>query len=94
MGKRLESDATINYFLGTSKLIPNFKDITNENSYNTYLNSGLPSGAISNPGLKAINASLSPADHEYLFFLHTPEGETKLSKTFEKHLEYRKIYWE
>ncbi len=94
IGKRLESDATVNYFLGTSKLIPTHKDITNKNSYNTYLNGGLPSGAISNPGFKAIYASLNPAEHDYLFFLHTPDGETKLSKTFKKHLEYRKKYWE
>ena len=94
INKRLESDATINYFLGTSKLIPNYYDITTKNEYNTYLNSGLTPGAISNPGFTAIGASLNPAEHDYLFFLHTPAGKTMLSKTFEQHLSSRAIYWD
>ncbi len=94
IGKRLESDATVNYFLGTNKLIPNYYDITTKNEYNTYLYSGLPPGAISNPGFSALEASIDPAKHDYLFFLHTPEGDTILSNTFEQHLESRAKYWE
>lgn len=94
ISKRLESDATINYFLGSSKLIPNYSDITTQNEYNTYLNSGLPPGAISNPGISALEATINPAEHEYLFFLHTPEGDTILSKNFEQHLKSRAKYWE
>ncbi len=93
ISKRLESDATINYFLGSSKLIPNYSDITTQNEYNTYLNSGLPPGAISNPGISALEATINPTEHEYLFFLHTPESDTILSKNFEQHLESRAKYW-
>ncbi|HJD20530.1 MAG TPA: endolytic transglycosylase MltG [Candidatus Gemmiger faecigallinarum] len=50
------------------------------NAYDTYRISGLPAGAISNPGIDAINAALNP-DQEYLsegyFFFVTgnPDGE-------------------
>lgn len=43
--------------------------------YSTYYCSGLPSGPICNPGLKAINAALHPASTNYLFFLTDESGE-------------------
>ena len=93
-GWRLESDATINFILGTNKLIPTASDIHVDSPYNTYLISGLPPGPIGNPGEEAIQAVLEPADHDYFFFLHTPESQMVLSKTFEEHLRARAKYWE
>ncbi len=93
-GWRLESDATVNFILGTSKLIPSARDIHVPSPYNTYLNRGLPPGPIGNPGIEAIRAVLDPEEHDYLFFLHTPESKTILSKTFEEHLEARARHWE
>ncbi len=57
---KLESDATIQYALpdrisDSTQLDPNY-----ETPYNTYLYDGLPPGAISNPGLDALNAALFP----------------------------------
>jgi UPF0755 protein len=37
--------------------------------YNTYLNPGLPPGPIASPGASAINATLQPAQTNYLFFM-------------------------
>lgn len=93
-GWRFESDATINFILGTSMLIPSGRDIRVVHPYNTYLNAGLPPGPINSPGLVAINATLHPAQHDFFFFLHTPDRETRMSRTFEEHLAFRARYWE
>jgi len=41
-GIKLESDATVNYVLGTNKLQPTFADTEVDHPYNTYENYGLP----------------------------------------------------
>lgn len=91
---RFESDATVNFILNTSKLIPSASDIRVNHPYNTYLIPGLPPGPINSPGLAAISASMNPASHEFYFFLHTPDRVTILSRTFDEHLANRAIYWE
>lgn len=93
-GWRFESDATVNFILGTSKLIPSATDIRVDSPYNTYKISGLPPGPINSPGLRAIRATLEPEKHQWFFFLHTPEGVTVPSRTFEEHLRNRAKYWE
>lgn len=91
-GWRLESDATVNYVLGTSKLQPTFADTAVDDPYNTYRNPGLPPGPIGNPGMEAILASLLPAEHDYYFFLHKPTRETVFSHTFSEHLAAKARY--
>ena len=88
----LESDATVNYVLGTSKLQPTFADTEVDHPYNTYEIYGLPPGPIGNPGIDAILAALHPPEHDYYFFLHRPTGEIVLSKTFEEHLQNKAFY--
>lgn len=89
---RLESDATVNYVLGTSKLQPTFADTEVQHPYNTYENYGLPPAPIGNPGLPAIAATIAPSEHEYLFFLHKPSREIVLSRTFRDHLAAKARY--
>lgn len=91
-GIRLESDATVNYVLGTNKLQPTFADTEVQHPYNTYENSGLPPGPIGNPGLAAIRAAVDPAVHDYRFFLHKPNREIVLSRTFREHLDNKARY--
>jgi len=88
----LESDATVNYALGTSKLQPTFADTEVDHPYNTYRNRGLPPGPIGSPGRAAIDAVVHPADHDYYFFLHKPTEETVLSRTFAEHLAAKRRY--
>ena len=88
----LESDATVNYVLGTNKLQPTFADTEVDHPYNTYENYGLPPGPIGNPGIDAIRATLAPSLHDYYFFLHRPNGEIVLSRTFEEHLGNKSFY--
>ena len=91
-GMRLESDATVNYVLGTNKRQPTFADTAVDHPYNTYENSGLPPGPIGNPGLDAIRAAIDPAEHDYFFFLHPIDGRIVLSRTFEEHLANKERY--
>ncbi len=58
---KLESDATIQYALPERISDSTQLDVSYETPYNTYLYNGLPPGAISNPGLDALNAALFPA---------------------------------
>lgn len=88
----LESDATVNYVLGTNKRQPTFADTEVDDPYNTYENYGLPPGPIGNPGLPAIRAALAPAEHPYYFFLHPEEGGIVLSRTFAEHLANKARY--
>ncbi len=92
IGMRLESDATVNYVLGTSKRQPTFADTAVQHPYNTYENDGLPPGPIGNPGFPAITAAVYPAEHDYLFFLHKPTREIVLTRTFRDHLAAKARY--
>jgi peptidoglycan lytic transglycosylase G len=88
----LESDATVNYALGTSRRQPTFADTAVQHPYNTYANYGLPPGPIGNPGLDAIVAAAEPELHDYLFLLHPLGGEVVLSRTYEEHLQNKRRY--
>ena len=77
---KLESDVTTFYVSQNLKDVIGYQDgvaLENQNDevkkymelYSTYYREGLPVGPICNPGLKAINAALHPADTNYVFFL-------------------------
>ncbi|MCS5733248.1 endolytic transglycosylase MltG [Herbiconiux daphne] len=87
-GMNLESDATIAYGAGHSRVETTSAEREDpSNIYNTYLYPGLPAGPISNPGDDAINAALHPADGSWLFFVtvNLDTGETVFSDTADQH---------
>lgn len=86
----LQSDATVNYVLGTSKMQPTLQDTATDSLYNTYKYPGLPPGPIANPGVESLTAALDPTPNEYYYFLNNlTTGETVFSKTFEEHVANR-----
>lgn len=90
IGQPLQSDATVNYALGTSKMQPTFKDIESDSPYNTYKNVGLPPTPIASPGVESLRAALDPLPNDYFYFLNNLKtGETVFSKTFEEHVANR-----
>lgn len=89
---RLQADSTINYITGKNHRQVLVDDTKIDNLYNTYKYEGLPPGPISNPGLKAIQAVLSPVQTSYLYFFHTKSGKIIYSKTFEEHKTARQKY--
>lgn len=60
--------------------------------YNTYLHTGLPPSPIANPGLKSIQAALSPNSTKALYFFHTPSGDIITSSTLEEHIQNKQKY--
>lgn len=83
---RLQADPTVIYALGERRRLL-YEDYSYEHPYNTYLNSGLPPGPITNPDLRSIQAVLNPEEHNYLFMVATPEGTHDFNETFEEHRE-------
>jgi len=55
-----------------------------DNPYNTYRHPGLPPGPIANPGEKALDAVLAPANTNYLYFV-AKAGRHVFSRTFAEH---------
>ncbi len=91
---RLQSDATVQYALKERKDRVLYTDLKVDSPYNTYKVSGLPAGAISNPGKNSLIAALQPAQTEYLFFLTKNDGsnEAVYAKTYEQHLKNKEQY--
>ncbi|MDP3792863.1 MAG: endolytic transglycosylase MltG [bacterium] len=68
-------------------------EIKIDGPYNTYTRKGLPPVPISNPGLKAIEASLNPTPSDFLYYLSTRDGSQMIySKTPGEHAANRKKY--
>ena len=86
IGMALQADSTINYVTGKQTPGVSIDDTKIDSPYNTYKYLGLPPGPISNPGMNAIRAVLSPVMTNNLYFLTTPEGTVIYSKTFEEHV--------
>lgn len=88
---QLQSDVT--YFYVRDFIEPYYDDYDLavplqkiSDSYDTYVATGIPAGAICNPGLDAINAVLDPADTDYFYFCSNEEtGVTYYAKTVEEH---------
>ena len=65
---RLEADPTVKFAVGDFSLRRIlYKHLEVESPYNTYKNSGLPPGPIRIPSIRAIDGTLSPQQHNYLF---------------------------
>lgn len=87
IGMALQSDATVRYALGETKVKHSLDDLALDSPYNSYKYPGLPPGPVSNPGIDAIEAALHPTPNPYWYFLNNPEtGETVFSVTFEEHV--------
>ena len=81
----LNIDASIVYALdGKTDLTA--EDLRIESPYNTYTNTGLTPGAISNPGLASLKAALNPETTNYYYYVLNPaEGKHKFSTTLDEH---------
>ncbi|MFZ3031700.1 MAG: endolytic transglycosylase MltG [Candidatus Moraniibacteriota bacterium] len=93
IGQALQSDATVNYIHGTTRLQPTLKDTEINSPYNTYKNTGLPPGPISNPSIISLRAAIFPKSNPYFYFLvDAKTGVTIYSQTFEEHVRNRGLH--
>jgi UPF0755 protein len=86
---RLQSDPTILYGLQGGKVAwgrPILRsEIEQKTSHNTYQIGGLPPTAICNPGRRAIEAVLNPAETKELYFVADGAGGHVFSETLKDH---------
>jgi UPF0755 protein len=68
-GMALQIDATVEYALGHYKAKLTYDDLKVDSPYNTYIHKGLPPTPISSPGLASIEAALSPASGNWLYYI-------------------------
>ena len=91
---KLESDATIQYFLEERHEDLTEEELNDPNPYNTRVHEGLPPGAISNPGIDAITAAIYPSAPtnennvkiDAYFFVSNKAGKTYYAVTLSGHL--------
>jgi len=83
----LQADPTVLYALGgrRSRLLYAAMDSVAGHPYNTYTHPGLPPGPIGAPGMGALEAALSPADTDLLYFVAHPDGRHIFSRTLAEH---------
>lgn len=104
-GMRLEADPTVKFAVGDFSLRRIlFRHLEVESPYNTYKNTGLPPGPIRVPSIKAIDGTLSPESHNYLFmcakedlsgrhnFATTHAEHARNAAAYQRALNERKIY--
>lgn len=94
-GMRLEADPTVKYAVGDFSLRRIlFSHLEVESPYNTYINSGLPPGPIRIPSIKAIEGTLSPAEHRYLFMCAKEDlsGRHNFAVTHAQHARNARAY--
>jgi len=91
VGMPLQFDATVNYALGTNKLLFTPEQFAFDSPYNTYKYQGLPPGPINSPGEAAIRAVLNPAQGDWLYFVSTnpDKGITKFTASYSEFLKFR-----
>lgn len=84
---QLGMDSTIKYFAPSEGWATSDEDRATDSPYNTYMYTGLPPTPIAAPGEPALRAALSPAEHDYLFFVtvNIDTGETKYAEDYDGH---------
>jgi UPF0755 protein len=84
-GIGLDADATVRYALQKWDAPLTYQDLQTDSPYNTRKWRGLPPGPISNPGLRAIQAAIRPAQSDFYYYLSAPSGETIFSRDLDEH---------
>ncbi|MBX4192228.1 endolytic transglycosylase MltG [Candidatus Parcubacteria bacterium] len=92
MGIPLQVDAVFPYIIGIGSLNLTHADLKTDSPYNTYTNKGLPPGPITNPGLDAILAAVTPNRTTYLYYLSDSKGVTHYCSTYDCHLANKAKY--
>lgn len=85
-GMRLQSDATVAYFVGHD---PTAEDVDTYNDYNTYFIDGLTPTPINSPGIECLQAACWPEETGYFYFYFEDDGNGGLNyyftETYEDH---------
>lgn len=80
-GMRLDCDSTSSYISSNKSGLTQEQIDALDPLYDTYICSGLPVGAICNPGLDSIDAILNAPETDYYYFIHDANNEFHVAKT-------------
>jgi UPF0755 protein len=73
-GMPLQIDASVHYALGKQGEELSLADLKVDSPYNTYEDAGLPPGPICSPGRESLEAAISPAETDYLYYVLKANG--------------------
>ena len=92
----LQIDAAIVYARGGGSGTVTYDDLEIDSPYNVYQNTGLTPGPICSPSVSSIEAAVSPADTNYLYYVLSPDndGTHRFSETYDEFLANREEYVE
>jgi UPF0755 protein len=88
IGMGLQADPTVVYALRLAgRYDGNIRrqDLAIDSPYNTYRYPGLPPGPIAAPGAASLEATLTPADVDYLYFVSRNDGSHAFARTLSEH---------
>ena len=88
LGMPMQADPTVIYALQRAgKYNGNIRrdDLQIDSPYNTYRYPGLPPGPIAAPGKAALDAAVTPAPVDYLYFVSKNDGSHVFATTLEEH---------
>ncbi|HDQ16627.1 MAG TPA: endolytic transglycosylase MltG [Candidatus Vogelbacteria bacterium] len=88
----LQIDAVFPYIMGKNTFELTLEDLQYDSPYNTYRYRGLPPGAIANPSLDSLEATLYPIPNEYWYYLSDKEGNMHYTITHDEHLKNKQKY--
>ena len=92
IGMPLQVDAAFQYIDGKTTFQLATSDLETDSPYNTYTRKGLPPTPITNPGLDAILATITPIKTPYLYYLTDKDGKMHYAVTHEGHLANKEKY--
>jgi len=82
---KLQSDPTVIYAIKDFDGNLTRKHLREKTPYNTYVHYGLPPGPIANPGRASLEAAISPAHADYLYFVSMNNGAHRFSSSLKEH---------
>lgn len=89
----LQVDVTFLYTIGKGTFDLTVDDLKSDSPYNTYVHKGLPPTPIGSPSLDSIQAAISPAKTDYLYFMADYSGVTHFCKTYSCHVANKHRYY-
>lgn len=89
----LQMDSTVHFIMNVRGDIFLSRNSTKlKSAYNTYRNFGLPPGPIGSPGTQAMNAALTPAMGDWLYFITVAPGDTRFTSSFDQFNSWKVLY--